>query len=138
MFTVLSFFSCLFSIPISTSIGLVKVKLLSRVRLFATPWTVAYQAPLVTPTQSFLVSHDLGRFEKYSHVLFKLIFLEYSWFTMLCQFQAHSKVNQYIYVYIKFSSLWYTVGSYQLYTFYTVVRIVNPSLPIYLPLLPPW
>ena len=24
----------------------VKVKLLSRVRLFATPWTVAYQAPL--------------------------------------------------------------------------------------------
>ena len=25
---------------------LVKVKLLSRVRLFATPWTVAYQAPL--------------------------------------------------------------------------------------------
>jgi len=26
--------------------GLVKVKLLSRVWLFATPWTVAYQAPL--------------------------------------------------------------------------------------------
>ena len=25
--------------------GIVKVKLLSRVRLFATPWTVAYQAP---------------------------------------------------------------------------------------------
>ena len=24
----------------------VKVKLLSRVRLFATPWTIAYQAPL--------------------------------------------------------------------------------------------
>ena len=26
--------------------GKVKVKLLSRVQLFATPWTVAYQAPL--------------------------------------------------------------------------------------------
>ena len=29
----------------------VKVKLLSRVRLFATPWTVAYQAP---PSMGFL------------------------------------------------------------------------------------
>ena len=30
----------------TTGPTLVKVKLLSRVRLFVTPWTVAYQAPL--------------------------------------------------------------------------------------------
>ena len=30
---------------ISSNLVKVKVKLLSRVRLFATPWTVAYQAP---------------------------------------------------------------------------------------------
>ena len=32
--------------PATADIVKVKVKLLSRVRLFATPWTVAYQAPL--------------------------------------------------------------------------------------------
>ena len=37
------YFYSLFHIPILRNI--VKVKSLSRVRLFATPWTVAYQAP---------------------------------------------------------------------------------------------
>ena len=32
--------------PMSSHSNLVLVKLLSHVRLFATPWTVAYQAPL--------------------------------------------------------------------------------------------
>ena len=36
-----------FFVPISLSMrNFVKVKSLSRVRLFATPWTVAHQAPL--------------------------------------------------------------------------------------------
>ena len=36
----------LMSFLINTVLVKVKVKLLSRVQLFATPWTVAYQAPL--------------------------------------------------------------------------------------------
>ena len=50
-----------------------KVKLLSRVRLFATLWTVAYQAPLSMsfyrqeywqPTSIFLSGEPHGQYEK--------------------------------------------------------------------------
>ena len=40
--------------------------------------------------------------------------LEYSWFTMLCYFQVHSKVNQlYIYIYPVFLRFYSHIGHYR-------------------------
>ena len=67
-----------------------KVKLLSRVQLFATPWTIAYQAP---PSMGF------SRQEYWSGVPFPPPLLEYICFTMLYSFLLYSKMNPpYIYI----------------------------------------
>ena len=44
----------------------------------------------------------------------KKILLEYSWFTMLCQFQLYSKVNQlYVYIYPLFFRFFSHIGHYR-------------------------
>ena len=87
----------------------------------------------------------------------KIFLLEYSCFTMLCQFLLYSKVNQlYVYVYPLFFGFPSHLGhhralsrvpcaiqqvliSYLFYTQYQQCRYVNPSLPIHPTTpLPPW